>query len=1059
MKSISRFMCMILVVNLLTYSAGISPAMAAKSMSPKNVPLSQLGQGNKMDLNTRAKAESAFARLPLSFEANKGQTDASVKFLARGRGYTLFLTPKEAVLALQTSAVSRTKGDVVRMRLKGANSAPVIQGLDILASKSNYMIGSDQKKWHANVEQYSKVQYKQVYPGIDMVYYGNQGQLEYDFVVAPGANPGLIKMNFKGAKSLAIDKQGNLVLNLIKSRIAFGSLMLYQKTGETRNPVEGRFVLASNKQVGFEVGAYDKSKELIIDPTMGTIVYSTYLGTTVADQANAIAVENDGTVYLTGQTTSVADKFPGTASSTIQATNAGGIDAFVIKLSPAGAIVWATYLGGAGDDIANSIAVDASHIVHICGSTTGTFPTAGAPIYQAANNGGTDGFVTSIKADGTGLVYSTMLGGAQKDFCNAITVDSAGTAYVTGGTSSMKASLPATAGAYQDDNGKPAGGVANAFVAKFNAAGTIQYFTYLGGATAGDATHTTQGNAITIDGSGNIYITGSTIAGWPTFPSGVLPLARAFKLAIGGAQDSFVAKIAPNGAGLGGADLLYSSYLGGSGLSKGTGIKLDTLGNVYVAGDNDSTDFPDAATDGHTVGFAKVGQTTIVGGPFDCYVMKLVMNGTGHSDGIYCTFVGGNNDDRSAALMVDSFGDAYITGRTMSPDFVSQSPTSILTPIDSTLGATAKVFLAAVGPDGSTRELKTFIGGVTDQGGTGIAVDGAHNIYIGGWTSSTDFPTAGPMGTGAGALYPALNGAASFDAFVLKIAAPYPNPVPTITSVVPAGGVPAGGTTVVITGTGFTGITGLTGVKFGGINANSYIVNSSTQITAISPAGPAGTVVDIVATNAAGSSAIVPDDQYTYFVTNGIAPTVTGLAPILGTSLGGTTVIITGTGFTGITAANGVKFGELNAASYIVNSNTQITAKTKAHVIGMVNTVVTSLSGSSAITPADQYTYFLTPTSGGAVGPFDPFVFPSPTTGGTAGLAFYMASSGHMKARIYNEIGNLVDTLDETKSAGAQGSSISVGKFAPGVYLCLVNVNYDDGTVKKYSKIKFAVIH
>jgi len=290
-----------------------------------------------------------------------------VKFLARGKGYTLFLTSKEAVLALQTQSASKVKGDVVRLRLKGANADPVVRGLDILPGRSNYISGNDPKKWNTDIKQYSKVEYKQVYPGIDMVYYGNHGQLEYDFVVAPRGKSGLIRMDFQGAKSLELDKQGNLVLSLKEGRIAINAPVLYQKVGDARQPVDGRFVLASNKQVGFEVGIYDKSKELVIDP----IVYSTYLGTTVEDRATAIAVENDGTVYLTGKTATVADVFPGTAGH-FQAANAGGaFDAFVIKITAAGAIEWATYLGGVATDISLSIGVDAAHIVYICGSTTG----------------------------------------------------------------------------------------------------------------------------------------------------------------------------------------------------------------------------------------------------------------------------------------------------------------------------------------------------------------------------------------------------------------------------------------------------------------------------------------------------------------------------------------------------------------------------------------------------------------------------------------------------------------------------------------------------------------
>src|SRR3989339_682083 len=460
MKSVSKFICLILLTNLIVCFTGISFLTAGVSIPSKAAALKESGQDKKMEAGKKSKAEEAYGKLPLCFESNHGQTDASVKFLARGKGYTLFLTSTEAVLALKTAAGSKAEGlDVVRMKLKDAN-----------------------------IEQYSKVEIKQIYPGINMVYYGNNGQLEYDFVVAPGANPGLIKMIFKGAKNLELDQKGNLVLNLQEGRLAFNAPTLYQKTGSKRDIVAGRFVLSGNEQVSFEVAAYDKKKELVIDPTLA---YSTYLGTTVADRVNSMYVDASGNVYLTGETT--GDGFPGTGSHYQNFNKGGAYDAFVLKINPAGAVEWGTYLGGGGVDVGSSIAVSQTGIIYVCGSTTSAgvaFPNTVIPSatsYQAVNNGGTDAFLTAIAANGNSLVYSMFIGGAGEEFAFGVAVDSTNNAYVTGGTTSNNTTLPVTGG-FQGDNASGTGDThENAFVAKFNSAGTVQFFTYLGGTTVGGA--------------------------------------------------------------------------------------------------------------------------------------------------------------------------------------------------------------------------------------------------------------------------------------------------------------------------------------------------------------------------------------------------------------------------------------------------------------------------------------------------------------------------------------------------------------------------------------------
>ncbi|OGF45308.1 MAG: hypothetical protein A2231_11305 [Candidatus Firestonebacteria bacterium RIFOXYA2_FULL_40_8] len=1047
----------------------------------------------KMEAGAQIKLGAAYANLPLCFEANKGQTDAAVKFLARGKGYTLFLTSKEAVLALKKAAVSKEPGEVVRMSLNGSNADPKVQGLDILPGQSSYMTGSDSKKWQTSVEQYSKVEYKEVYPGIDMVYYGNQGQLEYDFVVAPGANPGLIRMDFRGARNLELDKEGNLILALSEGKLTFNAPVLYQKSGSTKEVVAGRFVLAGKEQVSFEVASYDKSKELIIDPT---VLYSTYLGGTVEDRINAVVLDGSDNVYLAGLTVSTG--FPGSGSG-FQTAISAGTDAFVTKISSGGALLWSTYLGGNGIDIANAIAVDNAGVVYVTGSTTSaTFPMQNAN--QGTYIGSTDTFVTAVSASGAGLVYSTYLGGSGVDEGNGIAVNtSTGAAYVIGVTT------PAAPTAFPTNlnpDGIVTRGASDVFVTNFSPAGGLVYSIFLGGTTADI------GRAIALDGTGKVYVTGQTTATFPT-------TSGAFKEGVTGATDAFVSKISADFA-----SLLYSTYVGGNGNEDATGIALDGSLNVYITGYTDSTaNFP-------TTGFTMVGQT-IKGTGEDAFVFKLSMGSAAINDGVYATFFGGDGIDRASAIKVDAAGDAYITGYTTS----TLTGFPLNNPIYGTRTGASMAFVAEIGPAPVAAELPvfcTYLGGTdgaTNTQGLGVGLDSANNIYAVGWTTSALFPTAGtaPMPVQS------ANGGASgtYDGFLTKISAPSPAQVvtpvitpaagtytgsvtitmntgtsgatiryttngtapdgsstlytaaftqattvtlkaialkggmtdsttvtsaftilPLLTGVNPAGGSTAGGTTVTITGSAFTGTTAVT---FDVTGAVSFTVNSNTQITAVAPAHSAG-LVDIFVTTPAGTSSAVSGDTYTFFVP-GTAPVVTLLAPASGSNLGGSTITITGSGFTGVTGANGVKFGATNAASYIVVSDTKITAVTPVHISGNADVVITNAYGASLVVSAGIFTFAVPAVT------FTPYIFPSPTSGNTATVAYFMDSPGIMKIRVYSEVGKLMEALEESKSASTQSSVLNVGNLAPGVYFYFLNIRYDDGTTKNYPKHKFAVTH
>src|SRR5438445_218920 len=478
-----------------------------------------------------ARVSQSYGKLPLHFEANQGQTHQDVRFLARGPGYSLYLTADEAVLVL-TKPNPQAKRDlrstperlgtqargtpaVVRMSLVGAAPKPLVSGLDELPGKANYLIGKDPAKWRTNVPTYAKVHYRAVYPGIDLVYYGNQRQLEYDFVVSPGANPERIVLGFQGAERLEINAEGELVLHAAGGAIRQRVPVIYQEIDGVRTRIEGRYVLKDPHRVGFQVAAYDQSRPLVIDPTL---VYSTYLGGSISDDGYGIAVDAAGSAYVTGLAGST--DFP--TASPLQAAYGGGGDAFVSKLNAAGStLLYSTYLGGSGYDYGYGIAVDAAGSAYVTGQTTSTdFPTVN-PLQAASGGGVSDAVVSKLDATGSALLYSTYLVGSGRDGGSDIAVDAGGKAYVTGSTSSTN--FP-TANPLQAASG---GGLTDAFVSKLNAAGSaLLYSTYLGGSSR-DA-----GRGIAVDAAGSAYVTGwTTSTNFPTaspLPSTKARITHAF---------------------------------------------------------------------------------------------------------------------------------------------------------------------------------------------------------------------------------------------------------------------------------------------------------------------------------------------------------------------------------------------------------------------------------------------------------------------------------------------------------------------------------------------------
>ncbi len=387
----------------------------------------------------QTKLAQSYGKLPLSFEANQGQSNAPVKFLARGPGYVLFLTPTEAVLSLkkptaQRKAARKTPapsesggGTVLRMRLVGANPTPRVIGQEELPGKVNYLLGKDPSKWRTGVPTYAKVKYEAVYPGVDLLYYGNQRQLEYDLVLAPGADPQVVTLSFEGADRLEIDPRGELVLHTADGDLRMHKPLIYQEVEGVRQPIGGGYVRKNERQVGFQVAAYERARPLVIDPVL---VYSTYLGGTNGDGGLGIAVDRFGQAYVTGGTDST--DFP--IQDPLQPASGGFVDAFVAKLNRAGSqLVYSTYLGGTGFDRVLGIAVDHSGQAYVTGDTVSTdFPIEN-PL-QAALGGFGDAFVAKLNWAGSQLVYSTYLGGTDNDVSSGIAVDQSGQAYVTGST-------------------------------------------------------------------------------------------------------------------------------------------------------------------------------------------------------------------------------------------------------------------------------------------------------------------------------------------------------------------------------------------------------------------------------------------------------------------------------------------------------------------------------------------------------------------------------------------------------------------------------------------------
>jgi hypothetical protein len=827
-----------------------------------------------------ARVRASYGRLPLSFEANAGQTDPRVQFLAHGPGYTLFLTPTEAVLALSQPAPAgglpatpragpldrrgaaagppvAADTAVVRMQIHGGSAAPRAAGLEELPGTVNYLLGNDRGRWHTDIATHARVEYRGVYPGIDLAYYGNQQRLEYDFVVAPGADPGAIRLGYAGADRPATDGQGDLVLHTAGGDLVQHRPLLYQEVNGVRHEVSGGYVVRG-QEVGFRVGGYDAGRPLIIDPVLS---YSTYLGGSGEDYGYGIAVDAAGNAYVTGKTTSV--NFP--TANPSQPANGGGTDAFVAKLNASGsALVYSTYLGGSGGDAGLGIAVDAAGNAYVTGSTTSTnFPTANplqpalgsySPAFKSTNGGG------NWSASGTGLPNSVTITTLAIDPLTPSTLyagtDASGVFKSTNGGSSWSAvntGLPTNLGItalaidpltpstlYAGTSTWPYGGVYKSINGggNWSAAGldglyvtalavdpatpaTLYAGTWLGGAfksTDGGSSWSDIDNGLPYTGFGGSSVTALALN--PVTPSTLYVGVDYLDLnGYGDVQDFYGVFMSTDGGGSWSQSLfsftpvsalavdpvtpstLYASKSLSAGNFRAV-YKSTNSGSTWKVSDTGLPDYVAIATlviDPGTPAtlYAATSTTWPSGGVYksingggnwsatsldnlsvtalavnpvtpstlyagvyssfptsNAFVAELNASGSAL---VYSTYLGGGGRDVGSGIAVDGSGNAYVTGSTTSFNFPTANP---LQPAN---GGGPDAFVAKLNAGGSALVYSTYLGGSGDDGGSGIAVDGAGNAYVTGATTSTNFPTANPLQPTYGGGY--------FDAFVAKLSA------------------------------------------------------------------------------------------------------------------------------------------------------------------------------------------------------------------------------------------------------------------------------------------------
>ncbi|RKX27401.1 MAG: hypothetical protein DRP45_01190, partial [Candidatus Zixiibacteriota bacterium] len=638
---------------------------------------------------------------------------------------------------------------VIKANFVGANPNPTVHGQDMMEYKCNYFIGNDPNEWHTDVSNYESIVLEEVYPGIDLKYYGNGRQMEYDFIVSPGADFAQIEIEYEGARSLYVNDAGELVVETEWNSVTEHRPIVFQVIGDKRQSIEGEYVLTDDNSFGFALSEeYDPQYPLIIDPMLS---YSTFIGGSEDDFMDVrVGVDGSGNTVIAGGTYST--DFP--TQGPLQGANAGSFDIFITKLNAAGdGLVFSTYLGGSSTEYGADVAIDSYGGICVTGSTESTdFPILNE--YQSDQDG-TDAFVSKLNSSGNSIIYSTYLGGLGEDWGTCIAADSAGNAFVTG---TADLGFP-TVNAYQS----VLGGELDAFVTKFSPSGSVVYSTFLGGADYD------RGYGIDIDDAGSVYIAGMT-------ESDDFPTLNAYQSTyVGGPpegwgeDDVFVTKLNASGSGL-----VYSTYLGGFGLDEAFGVAVDAQGHATVIGRTMATDFPIE----NPIQALHAGGSTMW--PYDAFVTKIDATG---SDLVYSTYLGGNDIESGNDVAVDDGGTAYVVGQTCSSDFPTQNPYQATyeggqiddPPIEWEIG---DAFIAMIDPAGNELVYSTYLGGAVGDASTGIDLDANGYMHVSGFTASTGFPTVSPLfGTNSGGYH-------GYDAFVARFA-PDPGP-PTVVSTSPA---------------------------------------------------------------------------------------------------------------------------------------------------------------------------------------------------------------------------------------------------------------------------------
>jgi hypothetical protein len=722
---------------------GMTPPGARAAETPRATRASHTNTPDQ-----KQSVKRTLTQLPSVFEENVGQLAGRARFVSRGAGHALLLDAGGVTLALRKGGGKEDSGRVpgvrapgenararrapeppsqlVRMRFAGANPSPEVAGEGPLPGKVNYFVGRDASKWHTGVRTFSGVRYRGLYPGVDLVFHGGGagGQLEYDFVLAPGADYNALRLSFEGADGLSLGKNGELLLHTGAGTISQSAPVIYQQLNGERRAVEGDYVLRRGREVGFRLGEYDRSAPLVIDPVL---VYSTYFF-----NSYGMAVDSAGAVYFVGTADYYSGNLPATPGA-YQTTRRGATDAFVAKLDPAGSsLSYLTYLGGTGltvtdslDDFGNGIAVDAAGNAYVTGLTeTNDFPTTPGA-FQPASGGASDGFVTKLNAAGSALVYSSYLGGKDTEWSSSIALDAAGAAYVAGGTNSndfpLKDALqPSKKGLTEDF-----------FLTKVAPDGrSLVYSTYLGGSDyePGYNAH------VAVDAAGAAYLVGYSYShDYPTTPGAFQTTPKAPEVSF--SSDAVVSKVAPDGK-----SLVYSTYLGGTRGEFVYGAAVDAAGQVHVTGQTSSEDFPtqnalyptgrDPQGNGflsklNAAGTALVYSTYLGGTPRNACL----------SASLFEIVTCGGGGEYASAVTTDDAGNAYVTGGTDSADF--PAPADSIQPGPN---GPSDAYVIKLNPAGQAL-YSTRIGGSSYDDGADIHAGPGGTIYLLGYTASDDFPT------------------------------------------------------------------------------------------------------------------------------------------------------------------------------------------------------------------------------------------------------------------------------------------------------------------------------